>query len=171
MINQMRMWEVGGTDLLECCRSNPLDIGRNLESNLGIMRITLIITRILLVPIPTSIHRHTIVLTFRQFSTIRNRQSLGRSVVLDGCALDYSDDGTTGDDFSEDDVLAVEVGGSDCRDEELRSVRRGSRVGHREKEGLLVLEDEAGRTRRQQGAREGGQWREGTRFSSSNLSP
>ena len=42
--------------------------------------------------------------------------------------------------LTEDDVLAVEPGGHDGGDEELRAVRVRASVSHREEEGLIVLE-------------------------------
>ena len=44
------------------------------------------------------------------------------------------------DHFAEDRVLVVEPGRGDVRDEELRAVRVGAGVGHREDAGAAVLE-------------------------------
>ena len=68
-------------------------------------------------------------------------------LILDGAAagaagLDALDDGVglgvAVGDLAEDDVAAVEPGGHDGGDEELRAVRVGARVGHRQHEGLFV---------------------------------
>ena len=45
-----------------------------------------------------------------------------------------------GASLTKDDVLAIEPGGHDGGDEELRAVRVGARVRHREEVGAVVLE-------------------------------
>ena len=55
-------------------------------------------------------------------------------------ALDLLDEVLALNDLAEDDVLAVEPRGDDGGDEELGSVGVGSGVGHRQEEGLVVLE-------------------------------
>ena len=46
----------------------------------------------------------------------------GLVTALGGKVLDFADDGFTVQDFAEDDVLAVEVGGWDGSDEELGAI-------------------------------------------------
>ena len=46
---------------------------------------------------------------------------------------------TYADDLAEDDMAAIEPGGGDSGDEELRAVRVGAGVGHAEDAGASVL--------------------------------
>lgn len=66
--------------------------------------------------------------------------SPGLTARVGALALNLLDEVLALDDLAEDDVLAVEPRGDDGGDEELGSVGVGSGVGHRQEEGLVVLE-------------------------------
>lgn len=65
----------------------------------------------------------------------------GRSVLCSSReVLNLAHDRLAIDHLAEDDVLAVEMGRGDSGNEELRAIGAGTGIGHRQQEGLLVLQ-------------------------------